>query len=442
MKKLGKNIVRTISTQLTAQLFGIISGIFISRALGPDGRGTYVIYLAAIALFSSLFGFSLETALVYFVSNKRISTERLKGIAFYVIGTGVLLSIVVSLMFECWGPGLLFPAEGFSPLLLVWTWVCVLLTLLISVYSGFLQGALRYDLVNKVNLINAGMNLCLYGCCFILYRLNIVQMGIREIFSIVLFVFLANILCWHLQFRKEYNYAVELKLSLKQDIKVFFKFIGISHLSVVINFFNGKLILWVVAFYMDNYSIGIFSLAAGLASMLSLVSSPISVVLLPYLSGAEEKEKRATFLKYSRINFTLVFIIAMLGLICAKFIIPLLYGQEFAPSVPLFWMLLAGTLLACQTRLFATHMISIDKVHINLYSTILGFVVTIAGNILLISNYGMTGAALAANLTNFSIFIFMLIIVMKTGRFSILDLFWIRLADVKVFWAQIRGKSK
>jgi O-antigen/teichoic acid export membrane protein len=442
MRKLGKNIIRTISTQLTAQFFGIISGIFITRALGPEGRGIYAIYYAAIALFCTLFSFSIETALTYFVANKKISLEKLKGISLYIIGTSMLFTVITSLLFVFFGPGLLFPLEDFSVYLLVWAWACILIVNVNAVYSGFLQGMQRYDLVNRVNLFNAFLNILLFGGCFLLSRFNIMQMGIREIFAITLFVFVANLLYWHLQFRKVFSYALSLKLSFKRDIRAFFAFIGIAHLGVVINFFNGRLVLWVIAFYMDNYTIGIYSLAVGLSGMLTMVSSPVSVVLLPYLSGAEENERRDTFLKYSRINFSMVLIIAMLGLICAPFVIPLLYGKEFTASVPLFWILLAGTVLSCQTRLFATHLISINRIHINLYATIVGFIITMIGNILLIKYFGVVGATIAANLTSFSIFIFMLIFVMKNGGFSMKELFGIKKSDITTFWAQIRGKSK
>ena len=51
---LSKSIQYTIFTQIPTQIFGIIAGIFITRLLGPEGRGVYAIFYADVALFSTL----------------------------------------------------------------------------------------------------------------------------------------------------------------------------------------------------------------------------------------------------------------------------------------------------------------------------------------------------------------------------------------------------
>jgi O-antigen/teichoic acid export membrane protein len=77
----SKNAKYSILTQIPTQIFGIISGIFITRILGAEGRGLYAIYYADISLFTTLLDFSIITALIYFTASKKITESKIIGIA-------------------------------------------------------------------------------------------------------------------------------------------------------------------------------------------------------------------------------------------------------------------------------------------------------------------------------------------------------------------------
>ncbi|HIP31151.1 MAG TPA: hypothetical protein EYG86_00170, partial [Crocinitomicaceae bacterium] len=68
MNSFSKSAVYTFLTQIPTQLFGIISGIFITRMLGPEGKGIYAIFYADISLFITILGFSINTAIIHYLA--------------------------------------------------------------------------------------------------------------------------------------------------------------------------------------------------------------------------------------------------------------------------------------------------------------------------------------------------------------------------------------
>ena len=76
MKSISKSAIYTILTQIPAQIFGVIAGVFITRILGPEGRGVYALFFADISLLSTILGFSVGTAITFYIANKKIAREK------------------------------------------------------------------------------------------------------------------------------------------------------------------------------------------------------------------------------------------------------------------------------------------------------------------------------------------------------------------------------
>ncbi len=442
MARLRKNIIQTIITQIASQFLAVVSGIFIARALGPDGRGVMAVYLAVVALCTTLFSFSIDAALIYFVANGKISIEKLKGLAFLVLIAGLVFTIVITSIFLVCDPGILYPKDNVTIRYIVWVWLCVFFMLANSIYAGFFQGIQRFDLVNKISLLNSSFNLALCGGCYLLAIFGVMKMGVSEVMLITLCVYFANSMHWHFQFRKHFNYKINLHFSWGKDIKKFFSFIGIMHLSMFVNFFNGKLVIWVLAFYLDNFTIGIYTLAAGLTQMLTMISNPLANVLTPHMTSSDLKTRDSSFLSFSRINFAVILFVAVFGAAIAPWLLPLLYGKDFSSAVYPFWILLISAILVCQGRLFSSYMISSGTVHISLYATLVGFIVTLLGNFVLVKYFGMIGAAIANSLTSVAIFSVLLIVAISKYKLPVGKMFIISSEDFRQGIAVIKGKLR
>ena len=98
MKSISKSAIYTILTQIPAQIFGVIAGVFITRILGPEGRGVYALFFADISLLSTILGFSVGTAITFYIANKKIAREKTIGISLLFSLVTILLSFIVLLI--------------------------------------------------------------------------------------------------------------------------------------------------------------------------------------------------------------------------------------------------------------------------------------------------------------------------------------------------------
>lgn len=443
MSSTSKSALYTFLVQIPTQLFGIIAGIFITRMIGAEGRGLYAIFHADIGLFTTLLGFSISTTITYYIANKKLSEEKVLGITFLfsaitVVGSILILLFWINLPFA----DILFPSENITlPFVLLFI-LYIIMNQVNTVYSAYFQGVKKFNVINRVMLVNSIMNVGIYGLAFIVDYLELYSVGLYDILMIGLIIIILNCLQWHFHYSKEHKYLLTLKLKWKQDIKPFFTFMGLGHLSGIINFFNYRLVLWILVYYLDNEQVGYFSLAFGLTQMLTFISNPLSQVLFPVLCSEEPEKRQSTFVIFSRAHFTILLLMALVGMIIAPFLIPILYGNEFYQSTIPFQIIILPTLFSCQTRIFTTYLFAESRVATILWATITGFLCTVIFNFLLIKSFGIEGAAFASSISFIGIFLFIYLALLKIGTIPSKNLFILTPENVKNAKEQFKARRK
>ena len=443
MNSISKSALLTILTQIPSQLFGIIAGIFITRILGPEGKGAYALFFADVNLFIAVLGFSITTAIIQFTASKRVQQDKLLAISILFSLTTIFMSIgILLVLLSLPIAEHFFPSGGISWEFITWFILFLTATQINTVYSAFFQGARRFDIVNRVLLINSVMNITIFGVAFALYQAEIVSINLLHILLISLVVITLNTLQWHLHFRRVFTYTFDLKLSWKKDIAGLFKFMGMGHLSNIINFLNYQLVIWILAYYLDEGEVGLFALAAGLSQLFYFISQPLSQVLMPFLSSELEEGRKKMFVRFARIHFTIIAFIAVGVLAIVPIFIPVLYGQEFAGSVIIFEFLIGGIILSCQTKVFASYFVANNRMDINLYATIVGFLLTFFFNFFLIAQWGVKGAAIAQTITFTGIFLFVFLALVTFGKVGTKNLFIINRKDINYARSKFKRKSR
>ena len=443
MNSFSKSAVYTLLTQIPTQLFGIISGIFITRLLGPSGKGVYAIFYADISLFITILGFSINTAIVYFMASQKISIKKLVTISFLFSIITIALSILSMLIWSSSSiSSLLFPSNYNSSSYIIWFVIFLIISQINTIYGSFFQGIRRFDIVNKIALLNSLLNLVIFSGLFLTHRYLKVEISLFTILEFGLLVIVFNMIHWHLYFIRLFNFKLDFNITWRNEIKPFLNYMGLGHLSVVINFFNYRLVLWVLIYYLDTTQVGVFSVAIGLSHLLTFISTPLTQVLMPFLSAEKDRRKEKMFTMFARIHFTVILLLAIASLILTPFFIPLLYGKEFSESILAFQILVMGTVLSCQTKLIASFFASKNLMQLNLYATIIGFLLTFYFNFFLIDRYGIYGAALAQTITYAGIFLFLYIAMITFAKSRTLNIFIITKEDLIYLKNKINGQKK
>ena len=406
MKSISKSAIYTILTQIPAQIFGIIAGIFITRILGPEGRGVYALFFADISLLSTILGFSIGTAISFYVANKKIAREKTIGISLlFSVVTIVLSFLLLAIWLNLPISDLLIPNENLTSTFILIFCCFIVINHIDILYAAFFQGEKRFGIVNRVLLVNSFLNFGLYGGLFILYYFDLYTIGINEVLLTALVVMLLNAFHWNYHFRKYYTYTFSFKLNWKNDIQPFIRFMGLDHLANTVTFFNNRLVLWIIAFYMSSESVGLFALAFGITQLLTMLSNPLSQVLFPVIWADDAKKHLKTYILFCRAHFSILLVISIVGIIVTPFILPIVYGVAFSSSILPLQIMFIPAIFSCQTKIFTGILFAENKVKIYLFSALAGLVVTLALNFTLIPSFGIEGAAIATSLSFITTFI-------------------------------------
>lgn|GEM_PF-6122448 len=433
-KNIARSILLTVLTLFPAHLFGVIAGVFIARILGPEGKGTFTIFYADEHLFRTVFGFTLTNSIIFFVASKRISVERLKSIVTVLIfGTVVLSAITLFVWINSKYVHYFIPSYEVTSCLIILFLATIFISQINTAFTAYFQGLKHFKIVNKVLLLNGFYGFLLFLAAYLLHENNWYQVQLIDIIALSVLILLISSLHWFYYYFKTGYVNFSFDFNWKDDFKAFFRFAGLNHLSKIFIFLNHRIILWFIALYLDNWHVGIFSLAIGLAQVLT----SFSVVLESFLSSENRVDQAAIFSIFSRVQFTLVFTICLLVTILSPYLVPFIYGVEFTESIGVLNIVIVGILFAYQSGNFSSLLVAGDQIKYNVVSSSMGILVTVITAPLLIEKYSIIGAAYSQLIAYLTVFGFQYItILIKTEVDR--NLFFITRSDFKYVCSQLR----
>lgn len=426
MKNLTGNILRTFSTQVPSLIISIISGIFLTRLLGAEGKGVYAIFYANIEIMVMIFVMGCDLGIVYYASNKKISLNKLQGISVYILLISIPLTSLIIIFLDT---DFLFPNGYDSMFFRLFLLGMFSLSLINSLVGAFLKASKSFKYINRIGLFNSIFNVCTYSLLFYFHSIDFIKVDVGLIFKISLIILSLNTFMWLYSFNKTLSLSPVFKLSFGKDVWPFFKYIFPVFISLVINFFNYRFDIWLVAYYKGNIELGLYVLAVNFAQFILLYSRIIGSVMMPYLSENNELQRRKYFSTYSRINFGSIIIMVIVLAGIGNWLLVLLYGEEFSGSSMPFSILLIGMVFTAMSQLFSIMLFSKGKNNIALIANSIGLFFTIILDIVLIPEYGINGAAAATSLSYFFLFAFLLYNLLVKEKFKLGELFAVRKND-------------
>lgn len=439
---ISRNISQTFIVQIPNYILGITAGIFLTRQLGPEGKGVYTLMLTNIQLLVMFLGLNLPGALQFFMANKNIQPERLIGLALLLLLVGS--GIVFTTLFLLPGFGENFFAQGYDTFFFrIYLFASFFITNFNALITGFLQGGHRFREVNRMSLINSMLNFVLFVSLYYASHYKLIEAGLPTVFILTFFVLIVNTTGLLFYFRKKLNLKLELTFSAN-DLKPLFKFLVPAYISVLVNFFNYRITIWLVNYYEGSEGLGYFSLALNFAQMMLMVTLAINTVLFPYFASKTDWESALKDFAFAlKINMCLM-IGATIGLVLfSPFLIPIFYGEVFTPSIEPVRILAIGTFFCSQAQVFGHFLGARNKNWVNtiVYSVAL-LCVAVLG-IFLLPIYHINGAAIASGISYVVMFTIFCIFMVVKYKVSLLSLFIITKSDIqraKNILARVRKK--
>lgn len=405
---LGKNLISSVLTQIPVFILGIVSGIFSTRILGEEAKGVFSLFQANYLLFLLIFSFGIQTGIVYFISSKKYTEQVVAGIssAIFLISSSILLGLLFTTYYL--DISSFYLPENYNTIpYLISLFVLFFLSFFNNLITSFFQARSKFNAINRVSIINSVINAILFPLMY--FYLQEKQITVVEKFNYVLvatlILLLLNSIIWFYLYMKQIAIIPKFNTVIVNKIKEFIAYSFLIYIGMFVNFFNYRLDLWIVHHYLDEKPLSHYSLAANIVQIILYLSVTIASVILPKLSNSEVEKRLEIFVKVSRFGFSFFFLLVIVAFSTSYFIIPLMYGDEFAPTIIPFQILSIGILFSCITQLFSMLLVASNKNIFNIIACSVGLVFTVVFDIYLIPKFNINGAAIATLISYFVIFI-------------------------------------
>ena len=387
MKKFGALSLQTFFYQALSMALGLVCGVIVARYLGPTAKGAITLY-GLIAGFLALTGnLGLGLANVYLVGSGQIAAGRAWANSLYLaVLTGSLLAVLIIFLFPVLGIIVKRPVDmGLLGIVLCG----VPLLLLLDYQINLLRGLGDLAGFNQAGLMRQAGRLLALGLLVAAFKGFVASALWAANISIALAVLWSG--C---RLRKKTSLSlvpswVGLKKSLNYGLK--------GQPGQIIQFFNYRLDLILLALFWNNREVGIYATAVFLAEMIWYIPAAVSTVLLPAVSTAEsESRAKSISLKAIRHTVFLSLTAAIVLALSARWLITGLYGTEFAPAILSLQILLFGVVMLSPAKLIVSHLAGVGRSQYVSYLALSGLGLTLLLDIALIPRFGMIGAAWAS----------------------------------------------
>ena len=399
LRKLAGNAAGTFSRQIIASLLQLLIIVIIARVYGPEGNGSYAVALLLPAMLATFLNLGIAPANVYFIGAGKVavitawrSTVKL-FLVLSLLGLGIG-SAVLWWRAEQWLPGV-------SHKLLWFALAIFPISLLLGFVSSIFQGLQQFRLFNLVLLAQPIISLMII--------MVLVVSGSRDMVWLLAAYLAGTVIALLISL---YFLQPFLKQSISKEIDKNYGIIALNygykaHLSNILTFVNYKADIFLVNFFVGSAGAGVYVIAVLLAERLWMLSQAVSTVLLPRLSELsedEDKRKQITPLISRWVIFVTLLGSVALAVI-ARPVIEFVFGVDYLAALMPLWFLLPGIVASSGARILANDLAARGRPELNMYTSWVAVIVNLVGNILLIPEYGLVGAAAATSLCYLTIFV-------------------------------------
>ena len=391
------NIGMTLGRQILAAGVQLLVVVLIARNLGPEGNGFYAMAILSPAILANFLNFGIGSATVYFVSRRQFSAKQAAWentkLALVISGVGVAIALPILCI---WGEQL-FPGIPIS--LLFIGLAGFPLSLYLAFNSSVLQGLQDFRAFNATVLLPPIVSLIVVPVAF--YALNL---GIYGALSAYILGQLTACITVYLFLRKRLVHSCENLVANLAGSVTYYKAVlnygGKAHLSNVITFINYRADIFLVNLFLTPALVGVYAIAVQISEKLWLPSQAVSTVLFPKLSTMGDHP--ADRLRLTNKAFFLVSgitaVFSCLTAIVLHLLIVPVFGKEYLAMFPAFYWLLPGIVCWAGARVQSNCIAAAGKPEWNMYQSFAVLVINLAGNLFLIPQCGIVGAAMATSM--------------------------------------------
>ncbi|MGC6429209.1 MAG: oligosaccharide flippase family protein [Flavobacteriales bacterium] len=380
----------TLLRQAFSLLFGLLAVVLIARVLGSDSQGQYTLTILLPTILYTLFNSGISISTVYFIGQNKYSDK-------IIYSTNIISGLILSLISFFVGVVLIlffkdYFFENTTTVLLLYSLVLIPILFLQRTIQSFFHAKENYEQLNVVALLNQ-LGLLLFSILFVWY-LDLGVAGAVLSFSLSQFLMLV-VSCLIMHFRYDLFLPKLFSINYLKE-SLFFGLKG--HFSNVLTFISYRIDILLIAYFIDDMAVGIYSISVLLVERIWLISQSVSSVLFARVSNLTTEIQKTNFTILSSRNT--LFLTTIFGLIISlisPWLIITLFGIEYQPSIKPFLYMLPGVVLFSLSKILSNDFVGRGKPQINSYIGLIVALLNVLLNIVLIPKYGVIGAAISTS---------------------------------------------
>ena len=423
-----ENIINNMSTRLIILSFVFIASILTAKALGPEQKGVLAYAMNVFILLSAYGHFGVNNVIIYFHKRRAISYPRLMSanalfffILSFIYGTSFVLVKTADVLFVQYS--LTFLTLG--AVFILFNYLSVLLKAY-YVANENLVAMNRYQLVSEATTLTIMIGFFFFG--------QLTPFVCLSLFTLPLLLQIFLLGTGERQLFKSLEPGIDTAL-LKQEIGYGFH----AFLSGLFLFLIYSADQFFIHTLLGDASLGVYSVAAGIASCFLFVPESIKTALAGklYSYPDDDSEKYRYFHKTVRFSVLSCLMMAVTGIIFCPWIIAL-YGKDFIGGVRALQILMASIVFLSISQLGGIFFYSMGEIRKCTIIAAIACCMNLALNTVLIPGYGIEGAAAASLISYAALAGITLVFLANNKKISLQELLMPQKEDITALKCMIK----
>lgn len=381
------NLVFLTYVANAALAFGV--AVLVARALGPEGRGVYALFLLSASIAQAVLSLGMGVAAVYELGKRTATLSRVVANAHQVtIVSAVVSGLLVLVAWPVLGETLRDHEVPY------WVFAfAVPLFVSYNVLTTVLQGISRFVAMNAVILVQPLALLALLA--------GGMAVGDVDTAAALVFWSIATLAGTALALALLGRPALRLadlrafdRVSLGRQIR----FGAQGQVGNLMQLLNYRLDQFIVLVFVSTAGVGIYAVAVTVSQAIWFIPNAVAAVLLPRLTASDEADAARTTPVVCRNTLLVSALVALAIGAVSPWLVEGLFGGEFDDALePLLW-LLPGAVALSGSKILTSYILSQGRPLTNSLITVASLVVTVIADFVLIPPFGVPGAAIASSL--------------------------------------------
>lgn len=340
-----KATAQTISTGLLLQACLVVSGIIAARILGPEDRGVLAIFALLPTVLSQVIGLGLPNSFAYFIAKEEALNSCIGVFKKYYILQSILIIILNGFMLY------IFLGDKISE-----NMAYGMLTILVGpailaqqYFMSIFNGAKQFYLFNMLRALLPILYALFLVLLYVFYGGDLFYVTIGWVTVALACTFITYIK--YLQWKSKNNKGFSDKYVKEKDI---FSYGLKSLLGTSSPFENFRIDQIICAVILGPVALGYYVVAQAFTNVSKNIAYSSSYVSFPFTAGREDiKSAKRITQKMLLVSGTINFIFTIAIFFAIPYVIEIIVGKEFLPSVGVAKILIIASFFAAIRRVLS-----------------------------------------------------------------------------------------